>query len=73
MMKSGHPIKEIARRERVSDSYVARLIPLATLSPRIQEAVVAGLQPPELSLETLARYPLPLEWSEQESRFGFSA
>jgi ParB-like chromosome segregation protein Spo0J len=73
MLRAGIPLRDIARREGRSESYVARLIPLAMLSPRIQDAVVRGTQPTELSLETLVRANLPLDWSEQERRFGFAA
>lgn len=73
MLKAGVPLKRIAQREKMSESYVARIIPLSTLSPRIQEAVIRGTQPVELSLETLVRTRLPLEWSDQESRFRLTA
>ena len=73
MMKSGVALTAIADREGLSKSYVARIIPLATLSPRIQEAVVTGTQPLELTLETLVRTRLPLDWFSQEKRFGFTA
>ncbi|MDH3666994.1 MAG: recombinase family protein [Paracoccaceae bacterium] len=73
MLKSGATLNAIADRAGLSKSYVARIIPLATLSPRIQEAVVVGNQPLELTLETLVRTQLPLDWARQEERFGFSA
>ena len=73
MLKAGVPLKRIAQREKMSESYVARIIPLSTLSPRIQEAVIRGTQPVELSLETLVRTRLPLQWSDQESRFRLTA
>ena len=72
MLKSGSAINTIAEREGLSKSYVARIIPLATLSPRIQEAIVAGAQPLELTLETLVRARLPLDWVSQEKRFRFT-
>ena len=71
MLKRGGSIRQIALRDRVSDSYVARIIPLSTLSPRIQDAILTGTQPVELSLETLVRTRLPMAWSDQESRFRF--
>jgi len=72
LVKSGTGLREIAQAERRSESYVARIIPLATLSPRIQDAIVSGTQPLDLSLEAFVRQGLPLEWSEQERRFGFA-
>ena len=56
-----------------SESYVARILPLATLSPRIQEAIVTGTQPLELTLENLVRTRLPLDWASQENRFAITA
>jgi DNA invertase Pin-like site-specific DNA recombinase len=73
MLKSGVALGDIAVRDGASESYVGRIIPLATLSPRIQEAIVTGTQPLELSLETLVRSRPPLDWAEQERRFGFTA
>jgi hypothetical protein len=72
MLKSGVAFGDIAARDGASESYVGRIIPLATLSPRIQEAIVTGTQPLELSLETLVRSRPPLDWAEQELRFGFT-
>jgi hypothetical protein len=46
---------------------------LAFLSPRIQAAILNGSQPPDLSLERIVRTGAPLDWSEQERVFGFSA
>ena len=73
MLKSGTTLKAIADREGFSESYVARIIPLATLSPGIQEAIVTGTQPLELTLETLVRARLPLDWISQEKRFRLTA
>ncbi len=73
MLKCGTALRDIAEREGFSESYVGRIIPLATLSLRIQEAIVAGTQPLELTLETLVRARLPLDWSDQERRFGLAS
>jgi site-specific DNA recombinase len=70
MLKAGTPLKVIAAREGFSESYVGRILPLATLAPRLQEAIVTGTQPIELNLETLVRTGLPLDWSDQEQRFA---
>jgi site-specific DNA recombinase len=58
----------IARRERVRDNYVRRLLPLAFLAPALVEAICAGRQPPELTAERLRRCAgLPLDWPAQQS------
>ena len=71
-LKSGQSVKMIARDNTCSDSYVRRIIPLATLSPKFQQAILEGSQPSELSLETLIRADIPLDWIAQEKRFGLS-
>jgi len=71
-LRSGTPLKTIALNQRYSDSYVARIIPLAGLSPRIQTAIVNGDQPTNLTLETLVRAKPPLDWEVQERQLGFT-
>ncbi|MEM6889912.1 MAG: hypothetical protein AAF636_17480 [Pseudomonadota bacterium] len=59
-VKSGCALKEVARTDGFSESYVRRIIPLATLSRRLQEAIATGTQPLDLTLETLVHNRLPL-------------
>ena len=73
MLKSGTAPNAIADREGLSKSHVARIIPLATLSPGSQETVVTGTRPLGLTLETLVRTRLPPDRRSQEKRFGFTA
>ena len=57
---------EIAKRERVRDNYVRRLIPLALLAPPIVEAIRAGRQPATLTAEKLRRRTdILFDWPEQ--------
>ncbi len=72
-MRIGNPLKKIAEMHGVSRSYAGRVIPLACLSPRIQQAIIDGAQPLALTLETVIRSTIPLDWSEQEKLFGFIA
>jgi DNA invertase Pin-like site-specific DNA recombinase len=72
-LRRGAPLKAIARNRDHSESYVARIIPLATLSPRIQTAIIDGTQPVALTLETLVRTRIPLGWADQERLFVFEA
>ncbi len=69
-LKAGRSLREIASAEGFSDRYIARVVPLAGLSPRIQTAIVAGNQPPDLTLERLVRMRLPLAWPDQERILG---
>ncbi len=68
-LKSGTPIKDIARANRCSDSYARRVIPLATLSPKLQSAILEGTLPDHITLETFIRADIPLGWTDQEARF----
>jgi hypothetical protein len=72
LLKSGLSLTKIAERDGVSDSCVGRVIPLATLSSRIQDAIVTGSQPLNLNLETVVRARLPLDWADQERLFGLA-
>ncbi len=73
MLKGGLGLKDISVREGMSESYVGRIVPLSTLSPRLQEAIVTGSQPPELTLEILVRSRLPLHWCDQQRCFGLGS
>jgi hypothetical protein len=57
-------MKEIARREGVDDSYVSRMVNLATLAPDIVAAILDDTLPPEVTLFELAA-GTPLLWEEQ--------
>ena len=65
-------IRDIATREKTSESYVARLAHLALLSPALQRAIVEGRQPADLTLAVLLRTSLPLDWRAQEVRLGLA-
>jgi site-specific DNA recombinase len=71
-IRAGRGVMDLARLEAHSDSYIRTRIALAFLSPRIQAAILAGTQPADLTLERLVRTGIPLDWTEQEARFGFA-
>ena len=50
--------------------YHRRLLQLAFLAPELQREILAGRQPPGLSLKHLLEQRLPLLWSEQGRVFG---
>ena len=62
-------IEELARAEKVDASYLARMMRLTLLSPRLVEAVLEGRQPAGLTLPNASR-PFPMDWDEQEEWFG---
>ena len=49
--------------------YRRRLVRLAFLAPDLQRAILAGQQPPGLTLEQLMRAPMPMLWSDQAAMF----
>lgn len=65
-LKTGTPLADVAQAAGHSTSYIRTRAPLAFLSPRIQKHILAGTQPPDLTLERLVRSKIPLCWHEQE-------
>ncbi|TFH42341.1 MAG: hypothetical protein E4H01_13630 [Lysobacterales bacterium] len=61
---------ELARREKVTQRYIAHLIKLAFLAPDIVQSMARGDIPPELSLDRLKK-GFPLDWNEQRKSLGF--
>jgi hypothetical protein len=58
---------EIAEAEKVTRSFVNRLLRLTLLAPDIQEAIIDGRQPKGMQLEDLTRL-MPSGWEEQRQR-----
>lgn len=59
---------ELAAHEKLTDSFVARMLCLTLLAPDITEAILEGRQPKGLKLATLLR-GMPLDWEEQRRVF----
>ncbi|MET2829328.1 recombinase family protein [Mesorhizobium shangrilense] len=69
---SGQGIADIAYHCRVHRADISRILPLAFLSPKIVEAILAGSQPPDLTVRHLTRLiDMPLAWQDQEIVLGF--
>jgi site-specific DNA recombinase len=67
-------LKALGAAEGLDPAEISRLLPLAYLSPDIVEAILAGRQSANLTVERLKRLPdLPLEWSKQLQLLGFPA
>lgn len=66
LIESGHypSITELAKSEKVNQSYACRLLRLTLLAPEIVEAILNGKQPQGLQLSQLLR-PLPVGWKRQ--------
>jgi hypothetical protein len=58
---------ELAKAEKVNDSYLSRILRLTLLAPEIIEAILTGRQPTTLQLDELLK-PLPAAWSQQRSK-----
>ena len=57
-------VTEIAEAEKISKSYVSRILRLALLAPDLVEAILGGWADQRVMLERLER-PLPAGWEEQ--------
>jgi hypothetical protein len=66
LIESGHypSITELAKSEKVNQSYACRLLRLTLLAPEVVEAILNGTQPNGLQLSQLLR-PLPVGWKSQ--------
>ena len=61
---------EIARRYKLNDAHVRRLLRFGYLAPDIVEAIVEGRQPRSLIVKRLLQ-GIPWAWQEQRTAFGF--
>ncbi|MDP3959292.1 MAG: hypothetical protein Q8Q26_04325 [Pseudorhodobacter sp.] len=66
MLESGEftTIAELAKREEIAPSYMTRVLRLTLLAPDIVEAILDGMQGPEVTPARLMD-PFPLEWEIQ--------
>jgi hypothetical protein len=60
-------VRELAEAERVSHSYISRILRLTLLAPDIVERIFAGR--PTMSLPQLLK-PFPVEWEKQRTQFS---
>ncbi|MEO5335104.1 MAG: hypothetical protein H7839_24085 [Magnetococcus sp. YQC-5] len=65
-------VQELAAKENIDPSYLARHLRLAFLAPDIVEAVLFGNCPEGLTLTDLM-VALPMGWEEQRVLLGFPA
>jgi len=68
MLESGEygTLAELADAERISRSYVCRVLRLTLLAPDIVERILDGRQAPQLAD---LMQPFPVEWQGQSERF----
>ncbi len=67
MLESGEfaSISELAEREGIAFTYMARVLRLTLLSPGIVEAILDGRQAPGVTLARVLE-PFPAAWTEQQ-------
>jgi hypothetical protein len=62
---------DLAKAEKVNDSYLSRILRITLLAPDILETILDGRQPKGLELRALMS-PLPLDWDSQRNLLGFA-
>ncbi len=65
-------VQDLAVKEKITPSYLARHLRLTALAPDIVEAILAGRQPESMTLTSLWKV-FPLEWEYQREQWGFPA
>ena len=71
MLESGKfaTIGELAEKEGIAFTYLARVLRLTLLAPNLVEAILDGRHPAEATLARVLE-PFPLEWNRQDTVFG---
>ena len=66
MLESGRveSIRQLAKREKVDNSHIGKMINMTTLSPQIVQGILDETLPPEITLFDLAQNT-PVSWDEQ--------
>lgn len=57
-------ITELAKAEKINQSYACRLLRMTLLAPKIVQSILDGTQPQNIQLKHLLR-PLPVQWELQ--------
>jgi hypothetical protein len=63
--------KEIARRFKLGDEHVRRVLRIGYLAPDIIEAIIEGRQPHSMMVKRLLQR-VPCDWADQRAAFGFA-
>lgn len=68
MLESGGfaNIAELAEREGIAPTYMARVLRLSLLAPQVVDAILSGEQPSQLTLAKLMK-PFSLHWVDQST------
>lgn len=73
MLEAGlfHSVRELAKAEKINESYLCRVLRLTLLSPAITEAILNGFQPAGLELSQLLK-SIPTDWDAQKTLISSS-
>ncbi len=69
-LRRGTALHAIAAQAGHADAYIRTRAQLAFLSPELQQAILAGRQPVDLTLARILRRPVPLGWDAQARLYG---
>ena len=74
MLESGEygSSAELAKAEKINDSYLSRILRLTLVAPDIIEAILTGHQPGTLQLDDFLKPP-PAAWAQQHSLLSAAA
>jgi hypothetical protein len=61
-------VRELAKAEKINESYLCRVLRLTLLSPTLIEAILNGQQSEDLDLARLLK-SIPIEWDRQAAAF----
>lgn len=61
-------VRDLAKAEKINESYLGRVLRLTLLSPTLTEAILNGAQPEDLDLALLLK-TIPIEWNKQGEMF----
>jgi hypothetical protein len=69
MLESGlyATVRDLAKAERINESYLSRVLRLTLLAPNIIRAILEGQQSIGLKLDNLLG-PMPLDWAQQHAK-----
>ena len=71
-LRAGTTLAKIAATTRRYEPYICSRLPLAFLAPRVQTAILDGMQPVDISITTLIRTGIASDWQAQAKIFGLS-
>ena len=61
-------VRELAKAEKINESYLCRVLRLTLLSPKLTEAILNGRQSDSVDLSRLLK-SIPIEWEKQATTF----